>query len=79
MTIKVHWVPPAQRFGGRKIRTSCGKNGMQCRGFAPLPNHPGEYDDDWCNRFEATPFKDDVTCKTCKRAADRAAWEEERR
>lgn len=62
--LKVHFIT------GRAIRspgerTACGMEGMQCRGFAPRDGHPGEYDTANCDRFAATTFPEDVTCKRC--------------
>ena len=60
--MKVHCVV-SDRHG--KIRTACGIEASLCRGWNPRPGSPGEYDTAICNRIEATPHAEDVTCKRC--------------
>ena len=61
--IKVHLIRE-QNQG--QMTTVCGRQGSQCRGYAPKLGDPGEYDTAICDRIHATPHTQDVTCRRCQ-------------
>lgn len=62
--LKVHYLTGrAIRSPGQ--RTVCGLDGSLCPGYSINDGSPGEFDTANCDRFEATTYPDDVTCRRC--------------